>query len=151
MANPGVFFPYASDAAWPFVALLGAILFVPLLGFTVLMVITGQTSRIRSVAAAVLLLALATVSLAGLFRADSDFREAETVHRAAYLGKASGWLEQTYGVKLSDTERSGLLMRSGISGQFDGATIFIVVRGDRDTGRLVVTDRSGTEILPTRP
>ena len=151
MANPGVFVPYASEVTWPFLALVGALVTVPLLGFAILMVIAGQTSRIRAVAAAVLALALATVSLWGLFGADADFRQAETANRAAYLGQVSEWLEHDYGVKLTETELSALLRSGGVSGQFDGATAFIVVRGDRDTGRLVVADRSGTEIPPTQP
>jgi hypothetical protein len=151
MANPGVYFTYASDAMWPFLAFAGAVISVPLLGIAILMVIAGHTSRIRAVAAAVLMLALATVSLAGLVRADADFREAETAHRAAYLERVSGWLEQAYGVKLAEAELSGVLMPGGIAGQFEGATAFIVVRADRDTGRLVVTDRNGAEILPIQP
>ena len=151
MANPGVFVPYASDAMWPFLAFVGAAISVPLLGFAILLVITEATLRIRAVAAAVLTLALATVSLWGLFRADSDFREAETAHQAAYVERVGGWLEQAYGVKLAEAELSGILTPDGISGQFEGATTFMVVRGDPDTGRLVVTDRNGTEILPIQP
>ena len=148
MTDPGVYFPHASDAMWPFLALIGAVISVPLLGFAILMVIAGHTSRVRASAAAVIALALVTASLWGLFRADSDFREAETSHRAAYLEKTSAWLEQAYGVRLAEAELSEILTPGGISGRFEGATTFIVVRGDRDTGRLVVTDLNGAEILP---
>jgi len=151
MANPGIYYPYATDTAWPFLALAGALISVPLLGFAILMVVTGNTSRLRAVAAAVVTLALATVSVVGLFRADSDFREAETAHRAAYVARVGDWLEQTYGVTLADAELSGVLTPAGISGQFQGATTFMLIRGDQDTGRLVVTDRNGTEVLPIRP
>jgi len=151
MANPGIYYPYATDTAWPFLALAGALISVPLLGFAILMVVTGNTSRLRAVAAAVVTLALATVSVVGLFRADSDFREAETAHRAAYVARVGDWLEQTYGVTLADAELSGILTPAGISGQFQGATTFMLIRGDQDTGRLVVTDRNGTEVLPIRP
>lgn len=133
---------------WPFLALVGAVISVPLLGFAVLMVIAGHTARIRAIAAAAIALALVTVSIWGLFRADSDFRDAETAHRAAYLERASGWLEQAYGVKLAEAELSEILTPGGITGQFEGANTFMVVRSDRDTGHLVVTDRNGAEILP---
>ena len=148
MANPGVFFPYVSDAMWPFLAIVGVVVSVPLLGFAILMTIAEPSLRMRAVAAAVFTLALTTVSVWGLLRADSDFREAEIAHRAAYVERVGGWLEQAYGMKLADAELSGVLTPDGISGQFDGAATFIVVRGDIDTGRLVVTDRNGAEILP---
>jgi len=148
MANPGVYFSYASDTAWPFLAFVGAVFSVPLLGFAILMLIAGHVSRMRTVAGAVLALAIAAVSIGGLITADSEFREAETAHRIAYLGEARAWLERGYGVNLTEAELSELLTTEGISGQFEGGTAFITIRGDRDTGNLVVTGRDGVAILP---
>jgi hypothetical protein len=153
MANPGLYFPHASDTMWPFLAFIGAVISVPLLAFAILMVIVGQISRIRAVAAAVLMLAIATASLAGYVRADLDYREAEVAHRAAYVGRVGGWLEQAYGAKLAEAELSTIwgLRPGGISRPFEVATTFIVIRADRDTGRLVVTDRNGAAIFPIQP
>jgi hypothetical protein len=148
MANPGVYFPYASDTAWPFLAFVGGVISVPLLGFAILMVIAGHVSRMRSVAAAVVALAIAAASIGALAKADSDFRKAETAHRTAYLGEARAWLERGYGVNLTEAELSEVSTTQGISGQFEGATGFITVRGDRETGDLIVTDRNGVEIPP---
>ena len=148
MANPGVYFPYASDTAWPFLAFVGAVFSVPLLGLAILMLIAGHVSRMRSVAGAVLALAIAAASVAGLTTAGAEFRKAETAHRIAYLGEARAWLERGYGVNLTEAELSELVTTQGISVQFEGATAFITIRGDRHSGNLVVTGRSGEEILP---
>ena len=99
-------------------------------------------------AGAVIALAIAAVSIVGLVTAGSDFREARTAHRTAYLEEARAWLERGYGINLTEEELSELLTTQGISGQFEGATAFITVRGDRDTENLVVTGRDGMEILP---
>jgi len=112
------------------------------------MVITGQVSRLRSLAVAVLALAVAAVSIGGLVRADTDFREAELAHRTAYLGEARAWLERAYGLNLTDEELSEVVTTQGVTGRFDGATTLITVRGDRDSGKLVVVDRNGEEIAP---
>ena len=148
MANPGVYFPYASDTAWPFLALIGAVVSVPLLGFAILMVIAGHVSRMRSMAGAVVALAIAALSIVGLVTADTDFRTAETAHRVAYLGEARAWLDREYGLNLTEAELSEVLTPQGVSGQFEGIAAFITVRGDRDTGNLTVTDRNGVEIPP---
>jgi hypothetical protein len=148
MANPGEYLPYASDAIWPFLAFVGALLFVPLLGFATLMVVKRHVSRSRWAAAAVLALAIATVSIGGLITADSNYREAETAHRIAYAGQVSAWLGREYGLDLTEAELSEVWTPQGTSGQFRGATAYLTVRGDRDTGRLVVTDRSGAQIDP---
>ncbi|MET4580794.1 MFS family permease [Conyzicola nivalis] len=148
MANPGVYFPHASDTAWPFLAFVGAVFSVPLLGLAILMLIAGHVSRMRTVAGAVLALAIAAASVAGLITAGSEFRKAETAHRIAYLGEARAWLERGYGVTLTEAELSELVTTQGISGQFEGATAFITIRGDRDTGNLLVTGRDGEEIPP---
>jgi len=148
MANPGVYFPYASDATWPFLALVGAVLAVPLLGLAILMLIAGHVSRMRSMAGAVIALAIAAVSIGGLVSAGSEFRDAKTAHRTAYLEEARAWLERGYGVNLTEEDLSELLTTRGISGQFEGATAFITIRGDRDAGNLLVTGRDGEEILP---
>jgi len=150
MANPGVYFPYASETAWPFLALAGGLLSVPVLGFAVLMLITGHVSRMRSAAGAILALAIAAVSVAGLIKADSDFREEDIAHRTAYVGEARAWLQQGYRVNLTDAELSEILTAAGISGEFEGATAFITVRGDQNSGDLVVTDRDGTVISPLK-
>jgi hypothetical protein len=59
------------------------------------------------------------------------------------------WLEQACGVKLAEAKLSEIsrLRPAGISGQFEVATAYIVVRGERGTGHLVVTERNGAEIL----
>jgi len=148
MANPGVYFPYASDATWPFLALVGVLFSVPLLGFAILMMIVGHVSRIRSVAAAILTLAIAAASVWGLIKADSDFRAADIAHRIAYVEEVSVWLARGYGVILTEAELSEVLTPQGVSGQFEGATAFITIRGDSETGNLVVTDRNGVEVPP---
>jgi len=148
MANPGVYFPYVSDTAWPFLALVGAVFSVPLLGLAILMLIAGHFSRMRSMAGAVIAIAIAAVSIGGLIAAGSEFREAETAQRIAYLGEARAWLERGYGVNLTEAELSELVTTEGISGQFEGGTAFITIRGDRETGNLLVTGRDGEKVLP---
>ena len=149
MTNPGVYYSYASVDAWPFLALVGALLSVPLFAFALLMVIGGQIPRIRSVPAAIVLLAIGAASIGGLVTADSDFREAESAHRTAYLEQASAWLEQGYGLSLTDEELSQLLTLQGVSGRFEGADAVLTVRGDRTTGSLSVTARNGAPVPRT--
>jgi hypothetical protein len=146
MTNPGPYLALSSEVTWPFVALLGAILTVPLTSVAVLMLIAGRSMRRRAVVAAGLALLVGAMSGAGLLKADSEFAAEQSRHHNVYIEDVQSWMERSYGLTATTDEVENLLEPSGPFLSVDGSSGRIGIGADATGRRLVALNEAFVEL-----
>ncbi|MET4581014.1 hypothetical protein ABIE21_000504 [Conyzicola nivalis] len=146
MTNPGPYLALSSEVTWPFVALLGAILAVPLTSIAVLMLIAGRSMRPRAIVAAGLALIVGGVSGAGLLKADSEFAAEQSRHHNVYIENVQSWMKTSYRLTAMTEEVEKLLEPAGPFLRVDGSSGQIGIRTDATGRRLVVVDEALVEL-----
>lgn len=152
MDNPGIYESYVQAEAWPLLAFLGAVIALPVLGLAIIALFTSATKTRRLQASVALLVSIAvgTLSVAGMIRADTIYRAAEAAKKGAYIAEVQDWLRSNYGAEVEFTDAASLVAGSSRAITTVRGTVQaqIVPHWHDDMIRLV--DQDGLDLPPVQ-
>lgn len=139
--NPGVYEPFVSGEAWPFIPALGFVISIGLVAVFALYLI-GLRERVypvwRPVVVGLLAVAVSAVSVFGLVAASDQWTARDEDKYAQYETDVRDWIAASALVDVSEKQTRDLLGRQPVTFPSGSGPVVLVLTSDRSAGVLVL-------------
>jgi hypothetical protein len=139
--NPGIYEPFVSGEAWPFIPALGLVISIGLVAVFSLYLI-GLRERVypvwQPVVVGLLAVAVSAVSVFGLVTASDHWIDREADKYAQYETDVRDWISASASVNVSKEQARDLLARRPVTFPSSSGPVVLVLTSDRSAGVLIL-------------